>query len=102
MNDKQKKMLVQTIEEAEPWERISTTVDGLYVVKPPEQNNKQNVLVEAVPTPQGQIIKKKGIYLKSVEDLKAYRLLLNNPKTEELIKVISEYYGKRNPPKIEI
>jgi hypothetical protein len=34
--------------------------------------------------------------------LKAYRLLLNNPKTEELIKVISEYYGKRNPPKIEI
>lgn len=34
MNAEQKKYLVKTIEEAGEWERIETTVDGLFVVKP--------------------------------------------------------------------
>jgi ketol-acid reductoisomerase len=95
-------LTVKTIEEAGEWERIETTVDGLFVVKPPENNNKQMVFVELVPTIKGQAIKKKGIYLKNSEDLEAYIELLNNPKTKELVDVISEYYGKRKTPKIEI
>lgn len=102
MNAEQKKYLVKTIEESGEWERIETTIDGLFVVKPPENNNKQMVFVELVPTIKGQAIKKKGIYLKSTEDLEAYKELLNNPKTKELVDVISEYYGKRKTPKIEI
>ncbi len=102
MNSEQKKNLVRTIEESGEWERIETTVEGLFVVKPPETNNKQVVYVELVPTIKGQTIKRKGIFLKSTTDLEAYIELLTNPKTKELIDVISEYYGKRQSPKIEI
>lgn len=102
MQDEMKKHLVRTIEEAGEWERISTSVNGLYVVKPPEHNNRQIVLVELIPTINEQAVKKKGIYLKSTEELEAYLDLLNNPKTKELLDVITEYYGKRKTPKIEI
>ena len=60
------------------------------------------VFVELIPTIKGQTIKKKGIYLKSSDDIEAYLELLNNPKTKELVDVISEYYGNRKTPKIEI
>ncbi len=102
MQNEMKKHLVRTIEEAGEWERISTSVNGLYVVKPPEHNNRQIVLVELIPTINEQAVKKKGIYLKSTEELEAYLDLLNNPKTKELLDVITEYYGKRKTPKIEI
>lgn len=102
MKDEQKKYLVRTIEEAGEWERIETSVNGLYVVKPPEYNNKQMIFVELIPSINGHAIKKKGIYLKSIDELEAYLDLLNNPKTKELLNVITHYYGKRKSPKIEI
>lgn len=102
MNDKQKQNLVRAIEEAQDWEKIETSVDGLFVVKPPEQNNKQTIFVELIPTLNGQTTKKKGLFLKTEEEIDAYKELLDNPKTRELIQVISEYYGIRKTPKIEI
>lgn len=102
MNDSQKKNLIKTIEETAEWERISTSVEGLFVVKPPEHNNKQVVYVELIPSINGQVTKKRGIYLKSIEDLESYRKIIENPKTDELISVISEFYGVRKTPKIEI
>lgn len=102
MNDEMKKQLIKTIESAGEWERIETNIDGLYVVKPPEHNNKQSIYVELVPSYKGQKFKKKGLYLKTVEDLELYKELLDNPKTKELLEILSEFYGIRKTPKIEI
>lgn len=102
MNDAQKKNLVKAIEEAAEWQRIDTSLEGVYVVKPPEYNNIQRIFVELNPNINGQIYKKKGVYIKSVEEIDAYLELFQNPKTRELIEVITEYYGIRKTPKIEI
>ncbi len=102
MNEEQKKNLIKTIEESDEWQRIDTSIDGLYVVKPPEYNNNQAVFVELRPTINGQAPKRRGLYLKSIDDFEAYKKLLENPKTRELITIISEYYGIRKTPKIEI
>ncbi|MBQ6220491.1 MAG: hypothetical protein IJJ47_12225 [Methanosphaera sp.] len=102
MNDEQKRNLVKAIEESGEWERIETNVEGVYVVKPPENNYKQIVFVELIPTSNGQIIKKKGLYLKNIEELESFKKMINNPKTKELIEVISEFYGIKKIPKIEI
>ncbi|MBR0471991.1 MAG: hypothetical protein IJI98_04765 [Methanosphaera sp.] len=102
MNDEQKKNLVRAIEEAAEWQRLDTSIEGVYVVKPPEYNNVQRVFVELKPTIDGQAYKKKGLYLKTTDEIDAYKKLLENPKTRELVEVISEYYGIRKTPKIEI
>lgn len=102
MNDEQIKNLVKVIEESEEWERIPTTLTGVNIVKPPENNNRQSVLIEILPVHQGQIIKRKGIYIKNLEELDAFKEILFNPKVEELTKVISTYYNKKKIAKIEI
>ena len=102
MNQEQKKILIQTVEEAIPWERIQTNVEGVFLVKTPEQKNNQNVFVELNPSVNGQPVKKRGIYLKNENELKAFIELLENPKVREVLKVVNEYYGKRKASKIEI
>ena len=102
MNDEQIKNLVKVIEESGEWERIPTTITGVNIVKPPENNNQQNVLVEVFPVHQGQIIKRKGVYIKNLEELEAFKEILLNPKVKELTEVISTYYNKKKITKIEI
>ena len=60
------------------------------------------VFIELIPTVNGRPTKKKGLFLKTEEDLESYKDLLENPKTKELLEVISEYYGIKKTPKIEI
>ena len=102
MNDENKKNLVKTIEESGEWERISTSVEGLYVVKPPESNNRQMIYLELVPVSNNQVLKKKGVFIRTIEELDAFREIFENPKTKELLQVINEYYGIKRTPKIEI
>lgn len=102
MNDEQKRNLVKIIEESETWQRIPTNVEGVNIVKAPENNNKQNVFVEILPVSDGIVIKRKGIYIKNSEELKAFKNVMMNPKVEELTDIISSYYNIRKVPKIEI
>lgn len=102
MNIEQKKKLVEAVEESIAWERIQTNVEGIFIVKTPTQKNNQNVFVELNPSVNGQPVKKRGIYLKNKNELKAFINLLTNPKVEEVINVINEYYGKQKASKIEI
>ena len=36
MNTEQKKQLIKTVEQTSPWERIPTSVEGVFLVKAPE------------------------------------------------------------------
>ncbi len=102
MNSEQKKILVKTVEQTSPWERIPTTVEGVFIVKTPEHNNNQTVFVELNPSIDGQAMKKRGVYLKSISEYEAFCKLIRNPKIRELLEVVSEYYSKNKVTRIEI
>ncbi|WP_455645003.1 hypothetical protein [Methanosphaera sp.] len=102
MNEEQKKRLVKAVEQTEAWERIPTNIEGVFIVKTPEQNNNQTVFVEINPSVRGQPIKRRGLYLKSKDELTSFLEILNNPKVNELLEVINKYYSKHNIPRIEI
>ncbi|MCD7781763.1 MAG: hypothetical protein LUG89_03585 [Methanosphaera sp.] len=102
MNDEQKKNLVKAVESTSPWERIPTTVEGVFIVKTPEHNNSQTVFVELNPSVQAQPIKKRGVYLKNLHEYEAFKKLVENPKVEELLSIVSEYYTRGDISRIEI
>ena len=101
MNTEQKKQLIKTVEQTSPWERIPTSVEGVFLVKAPEHKNIQSVFVELNPSLRGQPIKKRGVYLKNSNEYEAFQELFNNQKVKEL-DVVSECYGKQRSPRIEI
>ena len=92
MNEEQKKNLIKTIEESDEWQRIDTSIDGLYVVKPPEYNNNQAVFVELRPTINGQAPKRRGLYLKSIDDFEAYKKLCDGKVYEGI--AYTDRYGR--------
>ncbi len=102
MNNEQKNILIEAIEQTSPWERIPTTVEGVYLVKTPERNNHTTVFVELNPSINGQPIKKRGVFLKNTDEYNTFNRLIQNQKIKELLEVINQYYGKSHVPKIEI
>jgi hypothetical protein len=102
MNKQQRQNLVKEVEQATPWEKIPTSLDGIYIVKTPTHNNCQTVFVEINPSMNGQPTKRRGIYLKSLSELNEIRKICENEKIEELITVINQYYSKKEMPRIEI
>lgn len=65
MDQEQKKILVKTVEQTMPWERIPTSVEGVFLVKTPEQKNYQTVFVELNPSVNGQPLKNVEYILKT-------------------------------------
>ena len=102
MNSEQKKILVKAIEQTSPWERIPTSIEGVFVVKTPEHNNIQTIFVELNPSIKGQPIKKRGVYLKNINELEAFQEIINNPKIHELLDTITQYYSRQSVTSIEI
>ncbi|MDO5825988.1 MAG: hypothetical protein BZ137_08835 [Methanosphaera sp. rholeuAM130] len=102
MNKQQRQNLVKAVEQAAPWEKISTSLDGVYIVKTPTHNNCQTVFIELNPSLNGQPTKRRGIYLKSSDELNKIRKICENEKLDELMNVITQYYSKKEMPIIEI
>lgn len=102
MNKQQRQNLVKAVEQSSAWEKIPTSIEGVYIVKTPTHNNCQTVFIEINPTINGQPIKRRGIYLKSIHEFRSIKKICANEKIEELINVINEYYSKKEIPIIEI
>ncbi|MBO7719988.1 MAG: hypothetical protein J6S29_07545 [Methanosphaera sp.] len=102
MNKQQKQNLVKAVEQAAPWEKIRTNLDGVYIVKTPTHNDCQTVFIELNPSLNGQPTKRRGVYLKNIDELNSIRRICENEKLEELINVVNQYYSKKEPPRIEI
>lgn len=102
MNDEQKKILVKAIEQTTPWTRIQTNIEGIYIVKSPTHNDHQSVFIELNPSAYGIPLKKRGIFIKTHEELEAIKKLCENEKLDELIDVLNQYYSTNNVPKIEL
>jgi len=90
------------LEKGKDWERIRTTVNGIFILKIPKSKVKDTpsrIVVELNPT------KKRGIILRNFEELKEFKDLINNEKLEYLLKSIDNInpkIAKRFKPSKEV
>jgi len=89
------------------WERKLTTVPGVFVLKmPPFKGSPARLAVELNPVDAaGNPTKKRGVLLRSSEELAEYRKLLNDDRLASLMKNIdasSPKPVKKEEPKPDI
>jgi len=89
------------------WERKATSVAGVFVLKmPPFRGSPTRLAVELNPVDEsGRPTKKRGILLRSSEDLNEYRKLLNDEKLVLLMKAMDSLMKtekKEAPPKPDV
>lgn len=73
------------------WDKMKTSVPGVSIVKLPTKGEELNFGLELNPVREdGTLLKRKGVFITSLEQWNSFRSLLNNEKAEDLIKNIDE------------
>jgi hypothetical protein len=69
------------------WERMQTTVAGIGILRMPASGARlQRLAVEVNPlTPRGTRMKRRGLVIRSRDELEAFRSLLESPRLEHLV-----------------
>ncbi|WP_372673388.1 hypothetical protein [Acidithiobacillus sp.] len=91
-------ILKNLLDNGKPFEKVSTNIQGINIVKIPATINKPAKLaIEINPTYKDGVNKKKnGIYL-TLEVLDKFRKLVNEP----ILKQLVEYIDNLNPKKFQ-
>ncbi len=80
---------------SQPWERVKTSVDGIFIVKMPGSRNRQEAIAaELNPAKEGKPTKKRGVFILSKKELEEIRKILTHPKLDELMAVIDRLNPK--------
>ncbi|MHA1344767.1 MAG: hypothetical protein ACTSVO_06675 [Candidatus Heimdallarchaeaceae archaeon] len=73
------------------WDKMKTSVTGVSIVKLPTKGEDLNFGLELIPVNEdGVPLKRKGVFITSLEQWESFKLLLNDEKAFDLIKNIDE------------
>jgi hypothetical protein len=98
--------LADFLKSGKDWERKPTTVSGVFVLKmPPFRGSPARLAVELNPVDGGRPTKKRGVLLRSSEELAEYKKLIEDERLTSLLKnldALSPKHEKKEEPKADI
>jgi hypothetical protein len=82
--------LKEFLESAQDWDKMKTDIPGIFIVKVPRKTQPARLMVEVNPiSDTGWQMKRKGLYLSSLNNyLKFYELLSNTGKMNSIMRGI--------------
>ena len=84
------------------WQRIPTSLNGVFLVKTPAKDGKENIMVEVNPKDErGNLMKRRGLFLKSTLELEKFNASLDNHKLKNVLAVLENISGVKEDDKIE-
>ena len=84
--------LEEFLESGKDWAKVKTTVPGVFVMKMPGSKNREPSLsVEVNPVDaSGSPTKRRGLIMRSVDELLEFRNILGNDKVENLLEMLED------------
>mgnify|MGYP006987178354 CR=1 FL=1 len=93
----------EALENVEPWQRVPTSADGVYLVKTPNKSSNSNILVEINPsTEQGKPLKRRGLFLRNKTELEMFINTINRKDLVVLLEGIDDLSEYKPPKKGEV
>ena len=91
--------LSQFLKEGKDWERKPTSIAGVFLFKLPEYRGRPpTIAIEINPlNSNGAPSKKRGIVIKSLEELNSILDLIGNPKVTQLAQSLDGVNPERKP-----
>jgi hypothetical protein len=96
--------LRKVLQTGKDWQRIPVKgAPGIFVLKAPAARERSaSLLLEINPVgPDGVPTKRRGLILRSIEELKEYKKLISEDRLEEIIKAIEKINPKTSGEKEE-
>jgi hypothetical protein len=84
--------LEEFLKSGKDWEKVKTTVPGVFVLKMPGSKNREpSIAVEVNPVDaSGSPTKRRGLIIRSVDELMEFKDILSNDKVESLLEMIED------------
>ncbi len=85
------------LENGRDWERRKTSLSGVFILKIPGKGLRPaEIAVELNPVDSsGQTKKRRGLILRSMEELSDFRNIINDAKLEQLMKAVEQVNPRR-------
>ena len=82
--------------EMKDWDKKKTSVTGVTIVKLPTKGDDANFGLEIIPAREdGTPLKRKGLFVTSLEQWEAFKEIFTNPKAFDLIQSINNLRAPR-------
>jgi hypothetical protein len=86
------KKLKEFLDQAKSWERLGTSIPGIYVLKlPPYKGRSSTLVVELNPVDENlKPMKRRGLVLRSTEELESFNELYKPGKICNLLAILEK------------
>jgi hypothetical protein len=85
----------EALKNVKPWQRVPTTVNGVYLIKTPSDVIKEMIMVEINPlNERGTPMKRRGLFLKDTIEFGGFKDIFENDRVMYLLGIIEELDGK--------
>ncbi|MGF7118354.1 hypothetical protein [Methanobacterium oryzae] len=90
------------IKNVKAWQRVPTSVNGVYLVKAPGNADNDTIMVEINPlNDRGTSMKRKGLFLKSSVEFEGFGEIFKNESVMELLSTLEGINGGSNKQEIK-
>ena len=90
------------LKDVKPWQRVPTSVEGVFLVKTPANDNRETIMVEINPlNERGTSMKRKGLFLKSTSEFEGFGNVFKNDKVLDLLDAIESIAGRARKKEIK-
>lgn len=82
------------LKDVKPWQRVPTTLNGVYLIKTPSDIIKEMIMVEINPlNERGTPMKRRGLFLKNTIEFEGFKDIFENNKIINLFSAIEHLDG---------
>ena len=83
------------LENVEPWQRVPTSIDGVFLIKTPEKGGNKTIMAEINPLNERRMpMKRRGLFLRQSVELEKFLEVLENESMVELLKALDAVSNK--------
>jgi len=92
----------EALKDVKPWQRVPTTINGIYLLKTPADVTKGMIMVEINPlNDRGTPMKSKGLFLKNTIEFEGFKDIFENNKVKDLLNIIEKLDGKEKTKEVQ-
>ncbi|BDZ70497.1 hypothetical protein [Methanobacterium petrolearium] len=84
----------KTLENVKPWQRVPTSLDGVFLIKAPTRGDQESIMVEINPLDEfGRPIKRRGIFLQHKIQLERFLEVMQESRLMDFLDTLDAMAG---------
>lgn len=91
----------ETLENVKPWQRVPTSLEGVFLIKAPTRGDQESIMVEINPLDElGRPIKRRGIFIQRKVHLERFLDVMQEPRLGEFLDTLDSISGSMGEERV--